>query len=59
MIEKGNMTDAEYIAELIAENKKLKAEQAKLEKAIDILETKKRKVVRRKRMSEKRLSYIS
>ena len=59
MIEKGNMTDAEFIAALIAENKKLKAEQAKLEKAIDILETKKRKVVRRKRMSEKRLPYIS
>ena len=32
MIEKGNMTDAEFIAALIAENKKLKAEQAKLEK---------------------------
>lgn len=40
MIEKGNMTDAEFIAALIAENKKLKAEQAKLEKAIDILEKK-------------------
>lgn len=44
MIEKGNMTDAEFIAALIAENKKLKAEQAKLEKAIDILETKKEKL---------------
>jgi hypothetical protein len=44
VIEKGNMTDAEYIAALIAENKKLKAEQAKLEKAIDILETKKEKL---------------
>ncbi|WP_278298548.1 hypothetical protein [Ruminococcus flavefaciens] len=41
MIEKGNMTDAEFIAALIAENKKLKAEQTKLEKAIDILEKKK------------------
>lgn len=32
MIEKGNMTDAEYIAELIAENKKLKVQNKKLKK---------------------------
>lgn len=40
MIEKGNMTDEEYIAALIDENKKLKAKNAKLEKEKDILEIK-------------------
>ena len=32
MIEKGNMTDAEYIAALISENKSLKIEIKSLEK---------------------------
>ena len=32
MIEKGNMTDAEYIAVLEKENKSLKSEKSKLEK---------------------------
>lgn len=31
MIEKGNMTDAEYIAALISENKRLSFENNKLE----------------------------
>ncbi len=31
VIEKGNMTDAEYIAALISENKRLSAANAKLE----------------------------
>ena len=44
MIEKGNMTDAEYIAALIIENKKLKAEKAKLEKKMGILENKTEKL---------------
>lgn len=44
MIEKGNMTDAEYIAELIAENKKLKVQNKKLEKEKGILETKNEKL---------------
>ena len=33
MIEKGNMTDAEYIAALISENKRLSAANTKLETA--------------------------
>ena len=44
MIEKGNMTDAEYIAALIAENKKLKDQNKKLEKEKDILEAKTEKL---------------
>ena len=44
MIEKGNMTDAEYIAALIIENKKLKAEKSKLEKKMGILENKTEKL---------------
>ena len=44
MIEKGNMTDAEYIAALIIENKKLKAEKSKLEKKMSILENKTEKL---------------